>query len=247
MKRSKYYLVLAVATILLICFSTGIVSAKCLEAQVPNPADFSSPQDNLYFPMSIGSTYVYWAETEDELILNEINITSDTVVIWGITCVVVYDVEWVSPDDGITWYMTEETYDWHPWDNYGNVWYFGEWTTEYEFDDDWNPIGSNHDGSWTAGVDSALPGIVMPAEPKTGMCYEQEYLEDEAEDMGKVQRLNASVSIDYGDYEDCLKTKEWTPLAPGAIEHKFYAPGVGLVYIEELKEKTVRVELIDIL
>jgi hypothetical protein len=223
------------------------VDAKCIEAQTPNPADFSSPQDNLYFPMAIGSTYVYWAETEDELTLNEITITSDTVVILGITCIVIYDVEWVSPDDGITWYMTEETYDWHPWDNDGNVWYFGEWTTEYEFDDDWNPLGSNNDGSWTAGVDGALPGIIMPADPMPGMCYEQEYLEDEAEDMGKVQRLNASVSIDYGDYKDCLKTKEWTPLDPGAIEHKFYAPGVGLVYIEELKEKTVRVELIDIL
>jgi hypothetical protein len=177
MKRLKYYLVSAVAIILLTCLSTGIVDAKCIEAQTPNPADFSSPQDNLYFPMAIGSTYVYWAETEDELTLNEITITSDTVVILGITCIVIYDVEWVSPDDGITWYMTE----------------------------------------------------------------------DEAEDMGKVQRLNASVSIDYGDYKDCLKTKEWTPLDPGAIEHKFYAPGVGLVYIEELKEKTVRVELIDIL
>lgn len=52
--------------------------------------------------------------------------------------------------------------------------------------------------------------------------------------------------IDYGDYEECLKTKEWTPLEPGQIEHKYYAPGVGLVFIEELKEKTVYVELIDI-
>ena len=76
---------------------------------------------------------------------------------------------------------------------------------------------------------------------------QQEYFEGEAEDMGKVLRLNASVSIDYGDYEDCLKTKEWTPLDPGTVEHKYYAPEVGLVYIEELKEKTVEVELIGIM
>ena len=41
--------------------------------------------------------------------------------------------------------------------------------------------------------------------------------------------------------------KEWTPLAPGEIEHKYYAPGVGLVFIEELKGKTVMVELVEVL
>jgi len=65
--------------------------------------------------------------------------------------------------------------------------------------------------------------------------------------MGKVLRLNVNVSIDYDDYEGCLKTKEWTPLGPGVVEHKYYAPGVGLVFIEELKEKTVEVELIEII
>ena len=79
------------------------------------------------------------------------------------------------------------------------------------------------------------------------MCYEQEYYEGEAEDMGKVLRLDVNVSIDLDDYEGCLKTKEWTPLEPGAIEHKYYAPGVGLVYIEELMEKTVEVELVEII
>jgi hypothetical protein len=49
-----------------------------------------------------------------------------------------------------------------------------------------------------------------------------------------------------GDFDGVLKTKEWTPLEPRAIEHKFYAPGVGLVLIEQLKGKTVRVELVDI-
>ena len=40
--------------------------------------------------------------------------------------------------------------------------------------------------------------------------------------------------------------KPWTALEPGNIEHKIYAPGEGLVFIKELKEKTVEVELIDI-
>ena len=40
--------------------------------------------------------------------------------------------------------------------------------------------------------------------------------------------------------------KEWTPLAPGNVEQKIYYPGLGLVYVKELKEKTVEVELVDI-
>jgi len=246
MKTIKYYLILAVAVLFLIGLSTG-ATGKCIEAQVIDPADFDAPQDNLYFPQAIGTTYVYWAETEDELIRNEITITPVIKNILGVACTVVYDVEWISPDDGNTWFITEETFDWYAWDNYGNVWYFGEDTIEYLYDENWNPAGTSTEGSWEAGVDGALPGIVMPAEPEPGMCYEQEYYEDEAEDMGRILRFGVSVSIDLGDYEDCLKTKEWTPLDPGAIEHKYYAPGVGLVYIEELKEKTVRVELIEIL
>ena len=197
-------------------------------------------------PKAIGDIYIYGAEDDDELILNEITNTGIIKTILGVDCYVIYDVETVSPDEGANWYKTEETFDWYAWDNEGNVWYFGEDTVEYIWNDDWSSYEISTEGSWEAGVGGALPGIVMPADPVPGMCYQQEYYEGEAEDMGKVLKLNASVSIDYGDYEDCLKTKEWTPLEPGSIEHKYYAPGVGLVYIEELKEKTVEVELIAI-
>ena len=92
----------------------------------------------------------------------------------------------------------------------------------------------------------------MLADPKPGNSYRQEFLEDVAEDMGKVQRLNANVSVPYGEFEDCLKTKEWTPLERGSIEHKYYASDIvpdigGLVITKEHKGKTVRSELVDVL
>ncbi len=246
MQTVKYYLITAIAVVLLFGLSTTVVNAKCLEARAPYPSEFDTPQDNLYFPMALGTTYVYMAETKDELILNEITITYDAEVIIGVTCIVVEDVEWVSVDDGSTWILIEQTNDWHAWDNDGNVWYFGEDTLEYVYDDDWNFLYTTDEGSWKAGDDGALPGIVMLADPMPGDCYEQEYYEGEAEDMGKVLRLNASVSVEYGDFDECLKTKEWTPLERGEVEHKYYAPGVGLVFIEELKGKTVKVELVDV-
>ena len=67
-----------------------------------------------------------------------------------------------------------------------------------------------------------------------------------AEDQGKVLRTNATVSIEScGELEDVVKTKEWSMLSPGEIEHKFYAPDKGLVLINELMGRTVRVELAD--
>lgn len=236
----------AMAVVMLIGFTGGALEAKNFEPPAFDSANFVSPMDNLYFPKAIGATYVYRAETEDELIWNEITVTSGIELIMGVACTVVYDVEWISVDDGNTWIIAEDTDDWYAWDNDGNVWYFGEATIKHLYDDDWNFIGTSTEGSWKAGEDDALPGIVMLADPMPGMSYQQEYYEDVAEDMGKVLRFNASVSVEYGDYDDCLKTKEWTPLAPGEIEHKYYAPGIGLVFIEELKGKTVKVELIDI-
>lgn len=211
-----------------------------------NPADFTTGQNNIYMPQAIGTTYVYEAELPDEVERNEVFITSDTIEILGVTCTVVHDAAWVYVRELDAWFLTEDTFDWYAWDNYGNVWYFGEDTVAIIYDENWIPVGLSTEGSWKAGVDGAEAGIVMLADPFPGVSYRQEYYEDIAEDMGKVLRLNASVSLENRDFHGCLKTKEWTPLAPGEIEHKYYAPGIGLIFVEELKEKTVKVKLVDI-
>ena len=85
----------------------------------------------------------------------------------------------------------------------------------------------------------------MLAEPRVGDAYQQEFFEDEAEDRGKVLRLNATVAIEAGTFAGCLKTKEWSPLSPGSVEHKYYCPsGGGLMLVNELHGGTVRVEFI---
>lgn len=247
MKKLNHFLLSTVVVAMFLVSSIGVVQGgRCILPDFDSN-NFTSPQSNIYFPRDLNMTYVYEAETEDELILNIIFISEETKEILGVDCTVVYDVEWVYVEETGEWYMTEATEDWHAWDNFGNFWYFGEWTTEFEYNEDWEVIGCNHDGSWEADGDAILPGIIIPANPMSGTCYQQEYYEDEAEDRGKVLRLNAKVSVAYedSDFEDCLAMKEWTKLEPGNIEHKYYAPNVGLVFIEELKEKTVMVELVD--
>ena len=246
-RNSLFFLVFFFCFVLPLSFFNEPLSAKEVGIPALEPANFTTPQDNTYFPKAIGYTYIYEAEEEDGLLRNEIEISTDTETILGVTCTVVYDVEWIFIEEEDKWFILEETEDWYAWDNDGSVWYFGEDTTEYLYDDEWSQVGTSSEGSWKAGVDGALAGIVMLANPKVGLSYQQEYYEDVAEDMGKVLRLDARVSIEMGDYDGCLKTKEWTALEPGAIEHKYYAPEVGLVYIEELKEKTVQVELVEII
>ena len=43
----------------------------------------------------------------------------------------------------------------------------------------------------------------------------------------------------------CVKTQETTPLEPGAVDHKFYAPGIGHVLTIDLITGT-RLELVQI-
>ena len=112
------------------------------------------------------------------------------------------------------------TLDWYAQDDDGNLWYFGEDTNEFE---DGKPVG--HAGAWEAGVDGALPGILLPADPEVGMTYRQEYYAGEAEDRAKVLCLDAATSP--GDFSGALKTEDTTP-SRRRRRDKFYGPDVGL-------------------
>ena len=253
MKKLIRFLSSIIAVVLLLGFSVGAAQAGPCELPDFGSASFTDPLtiDNPYWPLVPGTTFVYEPVPNEDNVVNTITVTSDyktiTVDSKSIDCLVVLDVEEIYVEDLGEWFTIEETYDWYAQDDGGNIWYCGENTIEYLYDEDWNLIDASTEGSWEAGVDGALPGYLILAEPRPGVCYKQEYYEGEAEDMAKVLRLNAKVSLENGDsYEDCLVTKEWTKLEPGNVEHKYYAEDVGLVLIKELKEKSVRVELVDI-
>ncbi len=104
----------------------------------------------------------------------------------------------------------------------------------YEYDDAGNLLEINNDGSWEAGVDGAQPGITMPADPRVGDSYRQEFLPDEAEDIAAIVGLDVDVELRDGASYTTLKTRDWNPLdAEGGVEFKYYAAGVGLVREED--------------
>jgi hypothetical protein len=165
---------------------------------------------------------------------NEVTVTGDTKTVMGVTCVVVLDRVLVND------VITEETFDWYAQDKQGNVWYFGEDSTSYEEGE-----APSTEGSWEAGVDGALPGIIMPANPQVGDVYRQEYWKGEAEDMAEVEDVSGTVTVPYGTFDNILTTKEWTPLEPDVREQKQYAPGVGVV-VEDSPTESEHMELTDV-
>jgi hypothetical protein len=182
------------------------------------PSDFTTRIDNKYFPLEPGTTFVYRGETEDATEGDTVRVTRDTRTVMGVECVIVEDRVTENGD------LTEKTYDWYAQDAKGNVWYFGEDSREYE-----NGKVKSTEGSWKAGKEGAKPGIIMPADPKVGDTYRQEYYQGEAEDMARPLKLDGSVGVPYGSFDHVLVTDEWTPLEKNVAEHKFYAPGVGNV------------------
>ena len=214
-------------------------------------ATFSNPTlvDNNYWPLSALASSVYASESDDGCEVNQVIVSGATRGGFGapydaIQAIVVEDREWVDEECSGDYILAEATEDWYGQDDADNVWYFGEDTTAY---DDENDCLTN-EGAWEAGTDGAQAGVVILGNPKVGDSYQQEFYEGEAEDRAKVLKLNASVSIEFGEFMGCMETKEYTPLAPGEIEHKFYCRlsqgGLGLMLINELMGKTKRVEFI---
>jgi hypothetical protein len=198
------------------------------------PADFVATIDNPFWPMAVGNTWVYRetdAEGTEQKV--EVTVTGDTKEIIGITATVVHDV--VSEDGD----LVEDTLDWYAQDAAGNIWYLGEDTKEYEG----GKVVST-EGSWTAGVDGAQPGIVMLAEPAVGTTYRQEYYKGQAEDAAEVLSLDEHVEVPFGTFDGVLMTKDYTPLDPEVVENKFYARGVGPVQVIAVSGGSSREELI---
>jgi hypothetical protein len=184
-----------------------------------DPANFVPVIDNSWLPFKPGSVLRYTGTKDGKRAKDVTTVTSRTEVVNGVTCVVVDDKLWLNGK------LEETTLDYYVQDTAGNVWYFGEDTQEL----DANGNITSTEGSWRAGVDGVVPGIFMEANPVVGHAFSQEYLQGSAEDHFEVLSLTESVTVPAGSYTNVLLTKEWTPLEPDVLDHKFYVRGIGEV------------------
>lgn len=196
-----------------------------------DPDNFVTGVDNPLYPLLPGTTYIN--ASPDGVFADNLTVTRDTIEILGVGCIVVDDRAY---EDGE---LVERTLDYFAQDKQGNVWYLGEFVKNYE-----NGKVVDNDGSWEAGVDGAIAGIVMPAKPEVGMKYQQEFYEGEAEDRGEVLSLDKTVTVPFGTFDNVLETEDTTPLEPAVREHKYYAKGIGVALVVDVagggREELVR-------
>ena len=223
----------AIAAVLAIAALGGESSANAeatASCQIPrgsepvrlNPADFTTRIDNAWWPMRPGSRWVY-RETDPDGTKQKVVVTvtrKTKEIANGVTARVVHDVVTEGSE------FVEVTDDWYAQDTCGNVWYLGEATKEYE-----NGKVVSTAGSFEAGVDGAQAGVIMPAKPRAGLEYRQEYYRGEAEDRAAVVSLSEQAEVPFGYFEKgkILMTRDLNPLEPKILEFKFYARGIGPV------------------
>ena len=186
-----------------------------------DPSEFTTEIDNPYWPMKPGSQWVF-RETDAEGTVSRVVVTvldKTKMIANGVEARIVHD----QVTEGGQ--VAEDTYDWYAQDADGNLWYLGEDTTTYE-----NGKPKTTEGSWEAGVDGALPGIIMPASPQVGMTYREEYYKGHAEDGGlhhldRRARQGPVRPVRARRPDDGTSAR----IEPDVIEEKIYAQGVGVV------------------
>jgi hypothetical protein len=183
------------------------------------PSDFTASVTNPYFPLVPGTVFTYRGPDT----VTTVEVLKRKVTILGVRCLVVRDTNMV---DGA---LEEDTFDYYAQDRAGNVWYFGEASTDYE-----GGAAVSTEGSWLAGVDGAKPGIIMPARPQIGTTYRQEFALSDAEDLARVENQGVRVALPGKRFGKALQTFDFTPLEPEAREQKYYVRGIGQVLTVDL-------------
>lgn len=202
-----------------------------------DPAEFTADIDHPYWPMAPGTQWEYRErDGSGEELRVVVTATSETREIAnGVLARVVRDTVYAGDE------IVEDTFDWYAQHDDGTVWYLGEDTAEFEDGE----IAST-EGSFEAGVDGAQAGVLLPGDPEPGQEYRQEYLEDEAEDVGEVLRLGERAEAPYGAFDDVLVTLDTNALEPEVVEYKFYARDVGPLLALDVAGGAGREELVEV-
>jgi len=139
----------------------------------------------------------------------------------GIETVVLWDRDF---DNGA---LAEAELAFFAQDDQGNLWMMGEYPEEY---DPATGVLQGAPSTWIPGVDGAIPGTLMLADPLHGSGY---YLQGRSPsirflDCAKVYKTGLDVCVPVGCYSNVLETDERGPLEQNSgHQRKYYAQGVG--------------------
>jgi hypothetical protein len=221
------------------------VSEQLYEAYDRGNFNASTNIDNAWLPMQPGTQWRFEGVTveDGELFSHELIFTITDLVkeIDGVPTV----VAWI--EDYSQGQLIEAEIAFYAQDDDGNVWYFGEYPEEYE---NGQFVGAP---TWIAGLEGSRPGIKMPFDPQLGTSSFSQGLSTSVgwTDRGQVYRMNQRTCVPFDCYENAMIMDEFNVEEPGAIQLKYYAPGVGQIRVgfrgddlqPEMLELVERVEL----
>ena len=192
-----------------------------------NPKNFTHPLriDNPWSPLKPGTQYALTGDVvvgSGELPHEVIFTVSDVVKpIAGIETVVLWDRDF---DNGA---LAESELAFFAQDDQGNLWMMGEYPEEYDPD---TGVLQGAPSTWIPGIDGAIPGTLMLADPLQGSGY---YLQGRSPsirflDCAKVYKTGLDVCVPVGCYSNVLETDERGPLEQNSgHQRKYYAQGIG--------------------
>jgi hypothetical protein len=118
--------------------------------------------------------------------------------------------------------IAEQALDYFAQDKHGNVWYLGSYTESYE-----GGQFVNATDAWLAGVNGAIPGVAMMADPKPGMPgYIQASIPGRETIHAEVAKVGERKCVPFKCFSNTLAILE------DGTEFKYYAQGVGGIATE---------------
>ncbi|HEX9734502.1 MAG TPA: hypothetical protein VGG06_21230 [Thermoanaerobaculia bacterium] len=220
---------LLVTSVLVAVLGCGLVSAQTFTTDFRiEDCHFSDHGGNPYFSLEPGDRLVLEGEEDGEEILLVITVTNqEREVTFETEDGVELEVETrvIEERESIDGELFEVSRNFYARCRETNdVYYFGE---EVDFYEDGEIVG--HEGAWLAGVDDALPGIIMPGTFLLGSRYYQEIAPEVALDRAENVEMGLTVEVPAGTFEDCVAVIETTGLDPDEEGFKIYCPEIGLV------------------
>lgn len=183
--------------------------------------ELASTGRNPYFILEPGYQLVY-KDGSEQLVITVLN---ETKVVDGVETRVVEENE---TKDGQPVEISRNYFAISKRTN--SVFYFGEDVDIYE-----SGKVTGHGGGWLSGVNGAKFGLAMPGLILLHARYQQEVAPGVAMDRAEIVSDSETVKTPAGEFKNCVKIEETSPLEPAAKEYKIYAPGVGQIQDDSLK------------
>ncbi len=195
---------------------------------------FSHKGRNAYFSLVPGDQLILEGEDEEEelrvqiTVLDEhrwITFENDEDDVLSVKTRVIEEREWVDGE------IAEISRNFFARCKQTNaIYYFGEGVDIYE---DGEIV--SHDGAWLAGVDEALPGLIMPGTFLMGSRYMQEIAPGIALDRAEHVAMGEEMEVPAGLFDECVEVYETSGLDPEDESTKIYCEEVGLVVDDEVE------------